>query len=110
MDTICKRGAAPPLSLKLLTDTQLLDQLTVAVYVLLLQVCQHAAALTYHLQQAAAGMVVLRMLLQVLGQLLDARGQDCYLYLRGTGIGFVSSVCLNDRGLDFLTDDGKYTT
>ncbi len=52
----------------LLTDTQLSDQGTVTVDVLLLQVSQHRTALTNHLQQTAARVVILLVYLQVLGQ------------------------------------------
>ena len=77
------RGAdCSPIKRFLLTDTQLSDQSAIAVDVLLLQVSQHGTALTNHLQQAAAGVVVLLVYLQVLGELLDAGGQNCNLNLR----------------------------
>ena len=56
----------------LLTDAQLGDDGTIALDVLGHQVVQHLAALTDHLQQAAAAVVVVLVDLQVLGQLLDA--------------------------------------
>ena len=49
----------------LLTDTQLGDQGTITLDVLLHEVVEKAAALTDHLVQAAAGVVVLRVLLEV---------------------------------------------
>lgn len=66
----------------LLTDTQLGDQGTIALDVLLHEVVEQAAALTDHLVQAAAGVVVLRVLLEVLGELSDALGEDSDLNLR----------------------------
>ena len=99
------RGAdCSPIKRFLLTDIQLSDQSAVAVDVLLLQVSQHGTALTNHLQQAAAGVVVLLVNLQVLGELLDAGGQNCNLNLRGTGVGSVGAVCLDNGSLVFLTD------
>ncbi len=65
-----KRGADCSPILHFLTDTQLSDQSTVTVDVLLLQVSQHRTALTNHLQQTAARVVILLVYLQVLGQLL----------------------------------------
>ncbi len=59
----------------LLTDTQLSDQGTVTVDVLLLQVSQHRTALTNHLQQTAARVVILLVYLQVLRSAHDAGGQ-----------------------------------
>ena len=78
---IQKQGSRllPYFRIFLLTDTQLSDQGTVTVDVLLLQVSQHRTALTNHLQQTAARVVILLVYLQVLGQLLDAGGQDCNL-------------------------------
>ena len=92
---IQKQGSRllPYFRIFLLTDTQLSDQGTVTVDVLLLQVSQHRTALTNHLQQTAARVVILLVYLQVLGQLLDAGGQDCNLNLRGTGVGSVGTVC-----------------
>lgn len=74
---IQKQGSRllPIFCIFLLTDTQLSDQGTVTVDVLLLQVSQHRTALTNHLQQTAARVVILLVYLQVLGQLLDAGGQ-----------------------------------
>ena len=60
----------------LLTDTQLGDQSTVTVDVLLGQIVQHLAALTNHHQQATTGVVVVLVGTQVIGQLVDAGGQD----------------------------------
>ena len=103
---IQKQGSRllPYFRIFLLTDTQLSDQGTVTVDVLLLQVSQHRTALTNHLQQTAARVVILLVYLQVLGQLLDAGGQDCNLNLRGTGVGSVGTVCLDNGSLVFLTD------
>lgn len=66
----------------LLSDAELSDDSSVTLDVLLLQVSEHVAALTNHLQQATTGMVVVLVLLQMLGELLDALGQDCDLYFR----------------------------
>ena len=69
---IQKQGSRllPYFRIFLLTDTQLSDQGTVTVDVLLLQVSQHRTTLTNHLQQTAARVVILLVYLQVLGQLL----------------------------------------
>ena len=96
--------APAPRSLKLLAQTQRSDQGAVALHILLLQVSQHRTALADHLEQAAAGMIVLLVHLEVLGQLMDARGQDRDLDFRGTGVGRVGAVCLDNGGLVFLTD------
>ena len=86
--------------LDLLTDAQLLDDGTVAVDFAVLQVVQHAATLTYQLQEAQARAVVLLVYLQVLGEVDDAVGEETDLGLGRTGIGlyFLQAV-LFKKGL-----------
>ena len=91
----------------LLTDTQLGDQSTVTVDVLLCQIVQHVTTLTNHHQQAATAVIVVLMHTQVIGQLIDAGSQDGNLNLGGTGIAFVSSVFQDNLGLLFLLNHGK---
>ena len=90
------------LSNNLLTDTQLGDQSTVAVDVLVGQIVQHLAALTDHHQQTTTGVVVVLVGTQMLGQLVDAGGQDGNLNLGGAGVALVGSVLQDDLGLLFL--------
>ena len=96
---------SPPWNI-LLTDTQLGDQSTVTVDILLCQIVQHLAALTNHHQQTTAGVVVMLVHAQVIGQLVDASGQDSDLNLGGTGIAFVSCVLQDNLGLLFLQNHG----
>ena len=87
-----KRGDdSRPLNL-LLTDTQLGDHSTVAVDVLLGQIVQQTAALTDHHQQTTAGVVVVLVDAQMLGQLVDTGSQDGDLNLGGTGVALVGRV------------------
>ena len=72
----------------LLTDAQLLDNGAVAVDFAVLQVIQHAAALTYQLQQTQTGAVVFLVDLEVLGEVNDAVGEEANLGLGRTGVGF----------------------
>ena len=58
--------------------------------------------MTNHFQQAAAGMMILLMDLQMLGQVADPLGQDGDLYLGGTGVLLIQAVCLNDCAFLFL--------
>ena len=99
-------GRAPGAAGQLLTDAQLGNDGTIPLDVLLGQIVQHLAALTDHLQQAAAAVVVVDVDLQVLGQLLDAGGEDGDLDLGGASIGSVGAVCLNDGSLFVLTNHG----
>ena len=99
-------AVAPFLNI-LLTDTQLGDQSTVTVDVLVCQIVQHLAALTNHHQQTTTGVVVVLVYTQVNSQLVDASGQNSNLNLGGTGIAFVSSVLQDTLGLLFLQNHGK---
>lgn len=95
----------PPLpSELLLSQAELLNDCSVTLDILLLQVSEHAAALADHLEQAATGMVVVLVLLQMLGELSDALGQDSDLYFRRTGIGLMHAVCFNNCCLLFFAD------
>src|SRR6185436_17652992 len=78
--TVLSRGSGPGPALenalwrqrgadgKLLAEAEAIDEGPVAVHVALLQVVEKPAAPSDHLQQAAAGVVVLRVGLEVLGQ------------------------------------------
>ena len=57
-----------------------------------------------HHQQATTGVVVVLVHTQVIGQLVDAGGQDGNLDLGGAGVAFVGSVLQDDLGLLFLLD------
>ena len=94
----------------LLTDTQLGDQGTIALDVLLHEVVEQAAALTDHLVQAAAGVVVLRVLLEVLGELVDALGENGDLDLGRTGVAGMGCVLLNDSSLFFFAHHSCVST
>ena len=71
---------------RLAADAELLDQRAVARLVLALDVVEERAALGDHLQEATPGMVVLGVGLEVLGQVVDAFGQDCDLDLGRPGV------------------------
>ena len=87
----------------LLSDTQLGDQGTIALDVLLHQVVEQAAALTDHLQQTTVGVLVLGVGAHVLGEDVDALGEDSDLNLRGAGVGFMGAVGLDHGRLLIFT-------
>src|SRR4051794_38910662 len=57
-------------------DAETLDQLAVARLVPALDVVEQRTALRNHLQEAATGMVVLAVRLEMLGEVGDALGED----------------------------------
>src|SRR5205085_3492664 len=68
----------------LLAKTELRDEIGVTLFVFLTQVIEKRTALVDQHQEAAARMVVLRVALEVLGEVLDALGEDCDLHLGRT--------------------------
>jgi len=72
------------------------DCLAVSLDIRLLQVGKKASALTDHLQQAAAGMVILAVAAEVIGEFQDSLGQNSDLDFRRTGIGIMKASGLDD--------------
>ena len=52
--------------------------------------------------------MIIGVLLQMLGQLVDASGQDSDLDLGGASVGSVSAVSLDNGSLFVLTDHGNF--
>ena len=80
----------------LLSDTELCDDSSVALDVLLCQVIEHLSSLTDHLQQTAAAVVILLVDLQVLCELSDALCEDGDLNLRRTCVVVVQLIAFDD--------------
>src|SRR2546422_6904878 len=89
-------GAAPVPSLA--PESEALDQRPVALDILLAQVLEQSAALADHLEQPAAGVVILFVGPEVLGQLFDALGQQGDLNFGRAGIGPAPPVVADQRG------------
>jgi len=70
----------------LLANFQALNQRAVARIVLALQVIEQLAAAAYQTQQAAPGMVILDVILEMPGQISDTGSDQSHLYFGGTGI------------------------
>ena len=87
---------------ELLPEAETLDQLVVAVGILAPEVLEQPAPPPDHLEQAAARVVVLRVRLEVLGQVGDAGRQQRDLDLRGSRVGVVGPILFDDVGLSGL--------
>lgn len=87
------------LVVRLLTETELLNDSTIAVDIASLEVVEEGATLTYELHEAALGNVVLAVLLHVLSEVADAIGEECYLALCRTGVGGCLTISAEDFGL-----------
>ena len=79
--------------MKLLTETELRDEIGVALRIFLAEIIEQRTALVDHHQEAATRMVVLRMALEMLGQRLDAAGQDRDLDFGRTRIALARGAC-----------------
>ena len=97
-----ERFLFPPAFLKLLSDVELFDDRTIAIDIDLNQVVEQITSVTYHLKQTAAGMMIIRVRLQMLGKLIDPSSQDCDLDFRRTGILLMQLVSLDNGILNVL--------
>ena len=84
---------------ELLTKIQPGKEGTIPFNIRLLQVLEHIAATTDHQQQAAVGMVIVLVLLQMLIEVVDPLCQESDLHFRGTGVSFMLCVSSDDFGL-----------
>jgi len=91
---------------KLLSEAEFFNDRTIALDVNLLEISEKVAAMTYHLEKAATGVVVLLVSLHVLGKGLDSVSQNSDLNLRRTCVAFMSLVLFDDSCLFFLGNHG----
>src|SRR5208282_6618726 len=111
---ICGRRPAPPSDFEIealldqrplcvappsAADAQTLDESLVALFVLLLDVIEKRAPLRHHFEQAAAGVVVLDMGLEVIGQIGDPLGENRNLHLGRPRVADLQSILIDERGL-----------
>src|SRR5688500_9821051 len=82
---------------ELVPEAELVDDLPVAVDVGPLQVLEKAASLADHLEQATPAVMVLGMLSEVIGQIVDPLGQHGNLDACGTGVALMSTELLDRR-------------
>jgi hypothetical protein len=83
---------------RLLAYAQLADDFAVPVGVVGLEVVKQAAALAHQHQQAAPRSMILRVGLEVLGQLADALAEDGNLHFWTSGVGVMGAKSRNDVG------------
>src|SRR3954465_3158758 len=83
----------------LLADPELADYVPVTVRIVGLQIIQQPAAFAHQHQKAAPGCVVLRMGLEVFGQLANPLTQNRNLDFRRTGVRLMRPEALNQVSL-----------
>jgi hypothetical protein len=92
----------------LLTDSEPLDQPVIPIGILALQIVEQAPAPGDELQETAAGVVVLRVRLEMVGQVSDPVRQERDLDFGGTRIGIVRAKALHDVRLFRLVRSGVH--
>ena len=92
----------PPTISNLLSQAETTDQFVVAIDLDALQIIQQAAALADQLEQAAARVIVFLMRLEMIGEFVDALGQERHLNFRRTGIRSVCLVLRNNVQFSFF--------
>ncbi len=80
----------------LLTQTQTLNKLLVALRILVFEICQVAAALPNQLKKTPTRSFIVFMKLEMFDELVDAVGKKSYLHFGRTGILRMQMVLLND--------------
>src|SRR5947209_6848990 len=75
-----------PWAVPLLAQAELFDQRAVGIGVARLEVVQQLAPPRDHAEQAAAGVMILDVTLEVVGKAIDARGQKRDLHFRRTRV------------------------
>src|SRR5690242_1691385 len=96
------RQGRPKAPLRLLAKPELRDEGGVAIAFGLAKVIEQRPPLVDQHQQTAARMVVLRMGLEMLGEILDPLGEDRDLDFRGAGVALGATMFLDERVLALL--------
>lgn len=89
---------------RLLAEIQLLKELVVLGKIVLLEVVEQLATAAGHLKEAAAAVEVFAVRAQMLGQVIDASGEQCDLDFGRAGILFVDFIFCDDFGFN----DGRH--
>jgi hypothetical protein len=86
----------------LVPESQILHDLAVAVDIRALQVVQQTPALPDHLEKATTTVVILLVGAEVVGQIVDAFGEDCNLNARRPSVRLVCLVLVDRCALWIL--------
>lgn len=89
---------------ELSSQAELFNDCTITFDIVVLEVTEKAAAVAYHLVEAAAAVVVLLVRLEVLCKRVDSVGENSDLNFRGTCVAFVNLIGIDDFLLFFLCE------
>ena len=82
-------------------QTELIDELSIAVKILPLQIVEQATSLAHDPHQPTTRMMILLVVLEVLGELVQALGQKTHLNLCRTGVSGMPPMGLDHALLNF---------
>ncbi len=83
----------------LLLETELFDNRVVAALVVLLEVAEVRTTVSDHLEKSAAGVEILGVFLEMLGQLVDLTGKNSDLDIRRASVSVVAGRVFNNGRL-----------
>ena len=95
-----------PEKMGLFLEPQLLDKRVVAALVVRLEIAQVRTAIGDHLEKTAAGMKILRVLLEVLRKLINLLRKKRDLHIGRAGVRVVSSDAFDNRHLFLSSKHG----
>jgi hypothetical protein len=84
---------------RLFAKPQPSNRRSVSLRILAVHVRQQASALSYHLQQPAATVMIVLVAPKMIGQLIDSLGQNCDLNFRRTSVLFMDPELADDYAL-----------
>ena len=93
----------------LFTQTELFDDSSVTLNVLLLEIAEKVSSLTNHLKKTSVGMMILGVVLKMSVEGIDTVCEDSDLNLRRTCISLGELVLCNNLLLNFFCDHGFFT-
>jgi len=85
----------PPLKVVLFPESQTFDYISVTFNIIIFNVVEQSSSLTYQLQKAAAGMMILFVRFKMLGQIFDPCTEQGNLNFGRTRILFMQSIFSN---------------
>ena len=92
----------------LLSESELCNDCTIALDILLHQVVEEVLSLTNHFEEAATAVVVVGVLLKMFGEVSNSLGENSDLYFGRTCVALVGSVVNDDLLLYFFFQHGVH--
>jgi hypothetical protein len=99
--------AATMTAARLTPEPESLDQLLVPHRIVAPQILEQSTPLTHDPQQAAARMMIFHVRLEMIGQLVDALGQECDLDFGRARVFVVDPMSLDDGLFAFRGDQAE---